>query len=102
MILDPDSDPVKSALVTPLMLLSSHPFHLLPEEVVDAVAALPLQPRVVTQDRQVAHEARALGGARVGVGRGARSLGAAGGRHVGAGLGIPAMVQEQRIQVTID
>ena len=58
MILDPDSDPVKSALVTPLMLLSSHPFHLLPEEVVDAVAALPLQPRVVTQDRQVAHEAQ--------------------------------------------
>ena len=38
----------------------SHPFHLLPEEVVDAVAALPLQPRVVAQDRQVAHEARHL------------------------------------------
>lgn len=31
--------------------------HLLPHEVVPAVAALPYQPDLVAQDRQVAHEA---------------------------------------------
>lgn len=31
--------------------------HLLPHEVVPAVAALPYQPDLMTQDRQVAHEA---------------------------------------------
>ena len=36
---------------------TTDPLHLLPEEVVDAVAALPLEPRVVTEDGQVAHEA---------------------------------------------
>ena len=63
------------------------PLHLLAKEVVDAVAALPLEPRVVTEDGQVAHEAlRHRGRRRAGVagrrrGRLPAASGSAGRRH---------------------